>query len=83
MKNKKESKFPAYKILERDPDVVPCEISSRYLKFSKEYYNLKKGKLVFVDVMTVNDKGEHYKLCEMSVSLEDLEKIIGSRTERQ
>lgn len=57
---------------------VPCQVSSRYLRFDKaDSRELGFGYPVSVDVMSNNygDKPDR-KLCELVFSLEDLEAMV-------
>ena len=57
---------------------VPCNVSSRWLQFSKTY-DSSHG-LVSVDVMTLEGSNKPKKICELVLNINDLklelEKII-------
>lgn len=54
---------------------VPCQISTRYFKV--ESIELVGDKnFIMLDVMTENEEHEHKKICQMVISVEDLNTAI-------
>jgi len=51
---------------------VPCMITDRWFQFPEKSDNLKGGHVMFVDVMTKPDGENVRKLCQLSISKEDL-----------
>jgi hypothetical protein len=68
----------------REPDrratlVVPCHVSERWLQFAeREQYAVLDEDLIQVDVMTLDDEGGPYKLCELMVSRGDLLRAVAA-----
>ncbi|CAN5642310.1 hypothetical protein BH23GEM9_BH23GEM9_06870 [soil metagenome] len=58
---------------------VPCHDSERWLKFAeREQYEALDEDLIQIDVMTLDEDGEPYKLCELVVSRGDLLRAIAA-----
>ena len=58
---------------------VPCHVSERWLKFAeREQYEVMDEDLIQLDVMTLDDDGEPYKLCELVVSRGDLLRAVAA-----
>lgn len=59
--------------------VVPCHVSERWLRFvEREQYEVIDEDLIHVDVMTLDDDGEPYKLCELIVARGDLLRAVAA-----
>lgn len=60
--------------------IVPCVVSSRWLKFPKESSPRPEGDYILVDVMTStindNDEERESKICELVLFREDLEAML-------
>lgn len=58
---------------------VPCHVSERWLQFAeREQYAVLDEDLIQLDVMTLDDQGAPYKLCELMVSRGDLLRAIAA-----
>lgn len=58
---------------------VPCHVSERWLKFAeREQYEVMDEDLIQLDVMTLDDDGEPYKLCELVVARGDLLRAVAA-----
>jgi hypothetical protein len=58
---------------------VPCHVSERWLQFAeREQYAVLDEDLIQLDVMTLDDEGSPYKLCELMVSRGDLLRAIAT-----
>lgn len=58
---------------------VPCHVSDRWLRFEeREQFEVLDEDLIQVDVMTRDDDGEPYKLCELVVARGDLLRAIAA-----
>lgn len=58
---------------------VPCHVSERWLKFAeREQYEVMDEDLIQIDVMTLDDEGEPYKLCELVVARGDLLRAVAA-----
>ena len=58
---------------------VPCHVSDRWLRFEpREQYEVLDEDLIQIDVMTRDDDGEPYKLCELVVARGDLLRAIAA-----
>jgi hypothetical protein len=58
---------------------VPCHVSERWLQFAeREQYAVLDEDLIQLDVMTLDDEGAPYKLCELMVSRGDLLRAIAA-----
>jgi len=58
---------------------VPCHVSDRWLRFEeREQFEVLDEDLIQLDVMTRDDDGEPYKLCEMVVARGDLLRAIAA-----
>lgn len=59
--------------------LVPCHVSERWLRFEeREQYEVLDEDLIQFDVMTRDDEGEPYKLCELVVARGDLLRAIAA-----
>jgi hypothetical protein len=59
--------------------VVPCHVSDRWFNFrDREQYEVIDEDLIHIDVMTRDDAGRPYKLCELIVSRGDLLRAIAA-----
>lgn len=59
--------------------VVPCHVSERWLRFvEREQYEVIDEDLIHLDVMTLDDDGEPYKLCELIVARGDLLRAVAA-----
>ena len=59
--------------------LVPCHVSERWLSFrEREQYEVMDEDLMHVDVMTRDDAGEPYKLCELILARGDLLRAIAA-----
>lgn len=62
-----------------DPGVlrVSCHVSDRWLRFhARDQVDALEEDLFMVDVMTLDDEGEPYKLCDVVVARGDLLRAI-------
>jgi hypothetical protein len=58
---------------------VPCHVSERWLRFAeREQYEVMDEDLIQLDVMTLDDEGEPYKLCELVVARGDLLRAVAA-----
>ena len=58
---------------------VPCHVSDRWLRFEeREQFEVLDEDLIQVDVMTRDDDGEPYKLCELVLARGDLLRAIAA-----
>jgi hypothetical protein len=58
---------------------VPCNVSERWLRFAeREQFEVLDEDLIQVDVMTLDDEGAPYKLCELVVSRGDLLRAVAA-----
>jgi hypothetical protein len=58
---------------------VPCHVSERWLRFAeREQYAVLDEDLIQLDVMTRDDDGAPYKLCELMVSRGDLLRAVAA-----
>lgn len=58
---------------------VACHVSERWLRFAeREQYEVMDEDLIQLDVMTLDDDGEPYKLCELVVSRGDLLRAVAA-----
>lgn len=58
---------------------VPCHVSDRWLRFEeREQFEVLDEDLIQIDVMTRDDDGEPYKLCELVVARGDLLRAIAA-----
>lgn len=58
---------------------VPCHVSDRWLRFEeREQFEVLDEDLIQLDVMTRDDDGEPYKLCELVVARGDLLRAIAA-----
>jgi hypothetical protein len=58
---------------------VPCHVSERWLGFAeREQYEVLDEDLIQLDVMTRDEDGAPYKLCELVVSRGDLLRAIAA-----
>jgi hypothetical protein len=58
---------------------VPCNVSERWLRLAeREQYEVIDEDLIQLDVMTLDDDGAPYKLCELVVSRGDLLRAIAA-----
>ncbi len=56
---------------------VPCHVSERWLQFHpREQGDVIEEDLFLVDVMTLDDDGEPYKLCDVVLARGDLLRAI-------
>ena len=59
--------------------IVPCHVSDRWFSFrDREQYEVMDEDLIHVDVMTRDDEGEPYKLCELIVARGDLLRAVAA-----
>jgi hypothetical protein len=58
---------------------VPCHVSDRSLRFEeREQFEVLDEDLIQLDVMTRDDDGEPYKLCELVVARGDLLRAVAA-----
>lgn len=58
---------------------VPCHVSERWLQFAdRAQFEVLDEDLIQLDVMTLDDDGEPYKLCELLVSRGDMLRAIAA-----
>ena len=58
---------------------VPCHVSDRWLRFEeREQFEVLDEDLIQLDVMTRDDDGEPYKLCELVVARGDLLRAVAA-----
>ncbi|HEX2167979.1 MAG TPA: hypothetical protein VHG09_12165 [Longimicrobiales bacterium] len=58
---------------------VPCHVSERWLRFEeREQFEVLDEDLIQLDVMTRDDDGEPYKLCELVVARGDLLRAVAA-----
>jgi hypothetical protein len=58
---------------------VPCHVSDRWLRFEQRaQFEVLDEDLIELDVMTRDDDGEPYKLCELVVARGDLLRAIAA-----
>jgi hypothetical protein len=58
---------------------VPCHVSDRWLRFEeREQFEVLDEDLIQLDVMTRDDDGAPYKLCELVVARGDLLRAIAA-----
>jgi hypothetical protein len=58
---------------------VPCHVSERWLRFTEqEQYAALDEDLIQLDVMTLDEDGAPYKLCELMVSRGDLLRAVAA-----
>jgi hypothetical protein len=58
---------------------VPCHVSERWLRFAeREQFQVLDEDLIQLDVMTLDDDGAPYKLCELLVSRGDLLRAVAA-----
>jgi hypothetical protein len=58
---------------------VPCHVSERWLQFAeREQYEVMDEDLIQLDVMTLDDDGAAYKLCELVVARGDLLRAVAA-----
>jgi hypothetical protein len=58
---------------------VPCQASDRWLRFEeREQFEVLDEDLIQLDVMTRDDDGEPYKLCELVVARGDLLRAVAA-----
>jgi hypothetical protein len=58
---------------------VSCHVSERWLRFAeREQYEVLDEDLIQLDVMTLDDDGAPYKLCELVVSRGDLLRAVAA-----
>jgi hypothetical protein len=58
---------------------VPCHVSERWLQFAdREQFEVLDEDLIQLDVMTLDDDGEPYKLCELLVARGDLLRAVAA-----
>ncbi|MEX1182801.1 MAG: hypothetical protein WEF86_06165 [Gemmatimonadota bacterium] len=68
----------------RTPDrtaalAVPCHVSERSLRFAeREQYEVMDEDLIQLNVMTLDEDGAPYKLCELVVSRGDMLRAIAA-----
>lgn len=68
----------------RTPDrrpalIVRCHVSERWLRFAaREQYQVLDEDLIELEVMTLDDEGAPYKLCELVVSRGDMLRAIAA-----
>jgi hypothetical protein len=59
--------------------VVPCHVSERWLRFvEREQYEVMDEDLIHLDVMTLDDDDEPYKLCELIIARGDLLRAVAA-----
>jgi hypothetical protein len=69
---------------QRTPDrraalTVPCHVSERWLRFAeREQYEVMDEDLIQLDVMTLDDDGAPYKLCELVVARGDVLRAVAA-----
>jgi hypothetical protein len=69
----------AVHLMQRAAITVPCHVSERWLQFAeREQYAVLDEDLIQLDVMTLDDEGAHYKLCELMVSRGDLLRAVAA-----
>jgi hypothetical protein len=54
-----------------------CEVSSRWLQFSESATLVGGEPLLFVDVMTLNSDDQEKKICQLVLSKDELQLILG------
>lgn len=58
---------------------VPCHVTERWLRFEeREQFEVLDEDLIQLDVMTRDDDGEPYKLCELVVARGDLLRAVAA-----
>jgi hypothetical protein len=58
---------------------VPCHVSERWLRFAeREQFEVLDEDLIQLDVMTLDDDGAPYKLCELLVSRGDVLRAVAA-----
>jgi hypothetical protein len=58
---------------------VPCNVSERWLRFAeREQFEVLDEDLIQLDVMTLDEDGAPYKLCELVVSRGDLLRAVAA-----
>ena len=58
---------------------VPCHVSDRWLRFEeREQFEVLDEDLIQLDVMTRDDEGEPYKLCELVVARGDVLRAVAA-----
>lgn len=58
---------------------VPCHVSDRWLRFEeREQFEVLDEDLIQLDVMTRDDDGQPYKLCELVVARGDLLRAVAA-----
>jgi hypothetical protein len=58
---------------------VRCHVSERWLQFAeREQFEVMDEDLIQLDVMTLDDDGEPYKLCELVVARGDLLRAVAA-----
>jgi hypothetical protein len=57
---------------------VPCVVSLRWLRFAQHYSETKDDRLVWVDVMKGEPGDPARKLCQLAISLDELEDVLKS-----
>jgi hypothetical protein len=58
---------------------VPCHVSERWLRFAeREQYEVMDEDLIQLDVMTLDDDGAPYKLCELVVARGDILRAVAA-----
>lgn len=58
---------------------VACHVSERWLRFEeREQYEVLDEDLIQLDVMTRDDDGEPYKLCELVIARGDLLRAVAA-----
>lgn len=58
---------------------VACHVSDRWLRFEeREQYEVLDEDLIQLDVMTRDDDGEPYKLCELVIARGDLLRAVAA-----
>jgi hypothetical protein len=55
---------------------VPCEVSGRWLVLPDTAQDVGGRHLMFVDIMTMDGAGTRRKLCQLCLSLEDLQETL-------
>jgi hypothetical protein len=69
----------AVPLMQRAAITVPCHVSERWLQFAeREQYAVLDEDLIQIDVMTLDDEGAAYKLCELMVSRGDLLRAVAA-----
>lgn len=62
-----------------DALLVRCHVSERWLQFAaREQYEVLDEDLIQLDVMTLDDEGAPYKLCELVVARGDLLRAVAA-----